>query len=68
MIRRNKRIGIHWPWEGGDLAFLMLTPMENRRFEAFLTEWEPGEHRPVAGFGHHTEEWIYILQGQLEIS
>ncbi len=32
-----------------------------------MTEWEPGEPRTLKGFGENTEEFIYVLQGQLEV-
>ena len=50
-----------------ELTFQLLTPSTSQKLEAFMTEWEPGEQRPLAGFGGTTEEFIYVLQGQLEI-
>jgi uncharacterized cupin superfamily protein len=35
--------------------------------EAFLTEREPGDQTPIARLGAQTEEFIYVLQGQVEI-
>jgi uncharacterized cupin superfamily protein len=34
-----------------------------------MTEWEPGDpgSTTISGFGDNTEEFIYVLQGQLEV-
>jgi transcriptional regulator with XRE-family HTH domain len=67
VVRRHERIRIIWPTSGTELAFQLLTPSTSQKLEAFMTEWEPGEPRPLAGFGETTEEFVYVLQGQLEI-
>ncbi len=67
VVRRQERMRITWPASGTELAFQLLTPSTSQRLEAFMTEWEPGEQRPLAGFGETTEEFVYVLQGQLEI-
>lgn len=67
VVRQGERVFITWPWSGPELTFQLLTPSMSQKLEAFMTEWEPGEPRTFVGFGEHTEEFIYILQGQLEV-
>ena len=67
VVRRHERVHITWPCSGPKLAFQLLTPCTNQRLEAFMTEWEPGEPGVVSGFGDTTEEFIYVLEGQLEV-
>lgn len=67
VVRHHERIHMTWPWSGPELAFQLLTPRTSLRLEAFMTEWEPGDPGLVSGFGDTTEEFIYVLQGQLEI-
>ena len=67
VVRHDERMRIAWPTLGTELAFQLLTPSTSQKLEAFMTEWEPGEQRPLAGFGETTEEFVYVLQGQLEI-
>jgi len=65
VVRSNQRIRLTWP--GSQIGFQLLTPKLNRKMEAFLTEREPGDHTPIARLGEQTEEFIYVLQGQVEI-
>jgi transcriptional regulator with XRE-family HTH domain len=67
VVRHHERTRISWPSSGPALAFQLLTPRTSQRLEAFITEWEPGDPGAVAGFGDTTEEFIYVLEGQLEI-
>lgn len=71
VVRRHERVRITWPWSGPELTFQLLTPSTSQRLEAFMTEWEPGEpesaSRSSSGFGDTTEEFIYVIQGQLEV-
>ncbi|MFN2290423.1 MAG: helix-turn-helix domain-containing protein [Anaerolineae bacterium] len=69
VVRQHERLRIAWPWAGPELSFQLLTPRSSQRLEAFMTEWQPGEYRSesASGFGDATEEFIYVLQGQLEI-
>jgi transcriptional regulator with XRE-family HTH domain len=67
VVRRDERVQITWPQAGSELTFRLLTPSGARKLEAFLTEWEPGKGRPGRGFGAQTEEFVYVLQGQLEV-
>jgi transcriptional regulator with XRE-family HTH domain len=67
IVRRQERMRITWPASGTELTFQLLTPSSSQKLEAFMTEWDPGEQRPLAGFGGTTEEFVYVLQGQLEI-
>jgi transcriptional regulator with XRE-family HTH domain len=70
VVRHHERIQVTWPWSGPELTFQLLTPRASQRLEAFITEWEPGEPgaTSVSGFGETTEEFIYVLQGQLQIN
>jgi len=65
VVRSNQRIRLTWP--GSQIAFQLLTPRLNRKMEAFLTEREPGDQTPLTHFSQQTEEFIYVLQGQVEI-
>ena len=65
VVRSNQRIRLTWP--GSQIGFQLLTPKLNRKMEAFLTEREPGDQTPIARLGEQTEEFIYVLQGQVEI-
>jgi transcriptional regulator with XRE-family HTH domain len=67
VVRQHERVRINWPWSGPELAFQLLTPRTSQRLEAFMTEWEPGQRGSVSGFGDATEEFIYVLQGQLQV-
>jgi transcriptional regulator with XRE-family HTH domain len=69
VVRYHERIRITWPWAGPELTFQLLSPSTSQRLEAFMTEWKPGEPGSVssAGFGDATEEFIYVLEGQLEV-
>jgi transcriptional regulator with XRE-family HTH domain len=69
VVRQHERVRVTWPWSGPELIFQLLTPSTSQRLEAFLTEWDPGEPESVSisGFGDTTEEFIYVLEGQLEV-
>jgi transcriptional regulator with XRE-family HTH domain len=67
VVRRHERTHITWPDHGQEITFQLLTPSTSRKLEAFMTEWEPGEPNTFVGFGETTEEFIYVLQGQLEV-
>lgn len=69
VVRHNERIRITWPQAGPELTFQLLSPSTSQRLEAFLTEWESAEpgSAAVSGFGDTTEEFIYVLEGQLEV-
>jgi transcriptional regulator with XRE-family HTH domain len=66
VVRRGERIRLTWP--GSQATVQLLTPNLNRKMEALLTEREPGDQTPIVNFGRHTEEFIYVLQGQLEVA
>jgi transcriptional regulator with XRE-family HTH domain len=65
LVRREQRIRLTMP--GSQVAFQLLSPKLNRKMGAFLTEREPGDQTPIVRFGQQTEEFIYVLQGQLEV-
>jgi len=65
VVRSNQRIRLTWP--GSQIVFQLLTPRLNKKMEAFLTEREPGDRTSLTHFGQQTEEFIYVLQGQVEI-
>jgi transcriptional regulator with XRE-family HTH domain len=65
VVRRNERVRLTWP--DSQVTFQLLTPGLNRKMEALLTERDPGDSTPTVNFGQHTEEFIYVLQGQLEV-
>ena len=71
VVRQHERVRITWPWSGPELNFQLLTPSTSQKLEAFMTEWEPGAPEAASlsgsGFGDMTEEFVYIIQGQLEV-
>lgn len=67
VVRHHERVHITWPWAGPELAFQLLTPRTSQRLEAFMTEWEPGEPTAISGFTESAEEFLFVLEGQLEV-
>jgi transcriptional regulator with XRE-family HTH domain len=68
VVRQHERTQITWSWSGPELTFQLLTPRDTQRLEAFITEWAPGEPTTsMSGFGDATEQFIYVVQGQLEV-
>jgi transcriptional regulator with XRE-family HTH domain len=65
VVRRDKRAQLTLP--DHDFTYELLTPDLNRQMEAFLVEREPGEEQITTPLRQYTEEFIYVLQGQLEI-
>jgi transcriptional regulator with XRE-family HTH domain len=70
VVREHERVLLTWPRFKPELTFQLLSPTTARQLEAFLTVWGPGEpgSTAVSGFGGTTEEFIYVLEGQLEIN
>lgn len=69
VVRHDARVRIAWPQAGPELVFQLLSPSTAKRLEAFMTVWEPDElgTTKVTGFGPTTEEFIYVLEGELEV-
>jgi transcriptional regulator with XRE-family HTH domain len=65
VVRRGKRAELKLP--DSNLTYQLLTPDLNRQMEAFLAEREPGQEKIIIPLRQETEEFIYVLQGQLEI-
>ncbi len=65
IVRRNQRLRLNR--SNSDLTFELLTPNLNGRMEAFLYEQEPNGKNFAAPLRTYTEQFIYVLQGQLEI-
>ncbi len=65
VVRRNQRLTVGWP--NSNLAFQLLTPDLQRKMEALLYEQEPTGEDFATPLDQLTEEFIYVLQGQLEI-
>ena len=65
VVRRDKRVNLRLP--DSDLMYQLLTPDLNRKMEAFLFEQEPDQEKIAVRLNQLTEEFIYVLQGQLEI-
>lgn len=65
VVRRSERAELKLP--GSNLTYKLLTPDLNRKLEAFLAEREPGDTKITIPLRQHTEEFLYVLQGQLEI-
>jgi quercetin dioxygenase-like cupin family protein len=65
VVRRNRRPKLTLP--DSNLVYELLTPDLNRQMEAFMVEREPGDEKIAVPMRDYTEEFIYVLQGQLEI-
>ncbi len=65
VVRRDKRSKLTLP--DSTTVYELLTPDLNRQMEAFLAEREPGDEKIIEPSEQYTEEFIYVLQGQLEI-
>ena len=65
VVRRDKRVELKLP--DSDLTYQLLTPDLNRKMEAFLFEQEPDQEKIAVRLNQLTEEFIYVLRGQLEI-
>jgi len=65
VVRRDKRAQLKLP--GSNLTYQLMTPDLNRKMEAFLAEKEPGQEKITIPLRQQTEEFIYVLEGQLEV-
>lgn len=65
VVRHSQRALLTLP--GSNLSYQLLAPDLNRKMEAFLAEREPGQEKVTAPLRQHTEEFVYVLEGQLEI-
>lgn len=65
VVRCDQRLQLSKPHSS--LTYELLTPDLNRRMEALMFEQEPGGGNYAEPPAHYTEEFIYVLQGQLEI-
>jgi uncharacterized cupin superfamily protein len=65
VVRRGERALLKLP--DSNLTYQLMTPDLNRKMEVFLAEREPGEEKITLPLRQETEEFIYVLQGQLEI-
>jgi transcriptional regulator with XRE-family HTH domain len=65
VVRQDKRVRLNLP--DSNLTYQLLTPDRDRKMEAFLAEREPGLEKIAIPLDQQTEEFIYVLQGQLEI-
>ena len=65
VVRRDRRAKLTLP--DSNLTYQLLTPDLNRQMEVFLAEREPGQEKITVPLRQHSEEFIYVLQGQLEI-
>ena len=65
VVRRGERARLNLP--GSNLTYHLMTPDLSRKMEVFMAEKEPGEEKITLPLRQQTEEFIYVLQGQLEI-
>lgn len=65
VVRHNQRIKFARP--DSHLSYELLVPNLNRQMEAFLAERESGEEKIADPLSQYTEEFIFVLQGHLEI-
>ena len=64
VVRREQRLKLKRA--NSNLAFELLTPDLNCQMEAIMFEQEPGGGNYAVLPRQYTEEFIYVLQGQLE--
>ena len=67
VVRHNQRLKLTFAGSRADYQLLTPDLNRNRKMEVFLEEWEPGRERATMPVRKYTEEFIYVLQGQLEI-
>ena len=65
VVRRGERALLQMP--DSNLTYQLMTPDLNRKMEVFLAEREPGEEKITIPLRQQTEEFIYVMQGELEI-
>jgi transcriptional regulator with XRE-family HTH domain len=65
VVRRDERALLRMP--GSNITYQLMTPDLNRQLEVFMAEREPGQEKITVPLNQQTEEFIYVLQGQLEI-
>jgi transcriptional regulator with XRE-family HTH domain len=65
VVRADRRSKLILP--ESNLTYEVLSRDLNRQMEPFLAIWEPGDQRVTFSLRQQTEEFIYVLQGQLEI-
>jgi transcriptional regulator with XRE-family HTH domain len=65
VVRHDQRLKLTLP--PSNLTYELLSPDLNCKMEPFLAELEPGEKRINFPLRKQTEEFIYVLQGRLEI-
>jgi transcriptional regulator with XRE-family HTH domain len=70
VTRKIERLRLPIPAGGSETAYLFESlnfPLAERRIEAFLAEFQPGAMQSEA-HQHGSEELIYIVSGQLNVS
>ena len=65
VVRRKQRLKLQRP--DSNLVFELLTPDLSRQMEAIMFEQEPGGGNYAVLPSQYTEEFIYVVQGQLEV-
>jgi transcriptional regulator with XRE-family HTH domain len=65
VVRRGERALLKLP--GSNLTYQLMVPDLSRKMEVFMAEREPGDQKITLCLRQQTEEFIYVLQGQLEI-
>lgn len=65
VVRRNQRLKLQRPHS--NVVFELLTPNISAQMEAVMFEQEPGGGNYAELPSQYTEEFIYVLQGQLEV-
>jgi len=65
VVRRNERAKLNLP--DSNLTYQIMTPDLNRKMQVFMAEKEPGGKKITFPLRQQTEEFIHVLQGQLEI-
>jgi len=65
IIRHDRQLSLRD--ENSNHVYKLLTPSLYHKMEALLYEQEPNGENFAVPLKQHTEEFLYILQGQLEI-
>ncbi len=65
VVRQDQRLRLNR--SNSNLTFELLTPDLSRRMEAFLYEQDPGGENFARPLREYTEQFVYVLQGQLEV-
>lgn len=66
VVRSDERRKLYFP--DSQIGYDLLAPEITRQMMPLLIRMEPGAHRVAQPLAKPTEQWFFVLQGQLEIT